>query len=68
MPDMPDGDLTSIFDPILDFSSWPNEVWGFLAILIALFGAYWLWNNIGGKVQLVVVAGLVIAVAAMFMA
>lgn len=68
MPDLPDmNSADSFWSNITDFQSWSPKVWMFIAILLVLAGAYWLWNNLGSKVQLVVVVGLVITVAALFM-
>lgn len=47
---------------LTDWQSWPSEVWGFIAILVALIGAYWIWQNMGGKIQIVIVVVLLIAV------
>lgn len=58
-----DGITTSI----TDWQSWPGEVWGFLAILIMLVGGYWVWQNMGGKLQIVVVTALLVAVLAAYM-
>ena len=66
--DIPGTDgVDGITDRITDFQSWPTEVWGFLAILILLVGGFWIWQNMGGKLQIAVVVGLLIAVLAAYM-
>lgn len=67
MPDLPDtNSVDSLWGNLTDFQSWSPKVWAFITILLVLAGAYWLWNNIGGKVQLVIVVSLVVVATALY--